>query len=404
MAFAKRLFAILLAAAVTASLISCRKKQPEPEPTPAPTEDANAEFIGHTAAGRVRYWPDGADEDTAEYALFVDYPVFDKTNSAASAINAAMDDYILSLADRVEKDHVPTADGKSYSKATFEVGFARGYLNVIFHVKHGEIAETDALMFDRRGDKMTVFDIFLSYNANIMAANAICLKMEDDPLLPSPDPNVILGEVDREYRVSATDTGCTVWFPPDSVEQGEHAFELSFEDVLGSLVSPEGAFAGFDEYASAQELIRMALLSVIIHAETVENGVLSPYAAGVFMTQAAAGVPSTAGRRIMPKDEFESLYRSCFGEDYPGCDPDSDSVRMEDGVYSISVSAPSFVYNVEPNSVVSDGDTVVITGDLMTGTFGERWSEFVCPVTVTLQRNAESPYGFVLRELIPHYV
>src|SRR5699024_8122445 len=56
------------------------------------------------------YYPEGASQGDAAYALTYDLPVFSGTEPAVSAMNAAIQGWREELLDRVESERLPLAD------------------------------------------------------------------------------------------------------------------------------------------------------------------------------------------------------------------------------------------------------------------------------------------------------
>lgn len=405
-----RIFIILLAAALAAAAVSCRRRSDSPVPTDVPATEAPEDeaFISYTSERRAGFWPEGADAEDFDYACFAAVPVFDDSDTAGAAMNKAVEAYLADLGSRIENQYMPSATAEEpISEVAFEVSFANGFANCVFSEKHGlsdePVTETHTVVLDRRGNEADLRDVFCDYHADAAAAKAIFgIISEHGEGLYDADEVRILGAIDTAHRIIATKEGCAVFFPAGTLapaENGELAFELTFADMLGDKIGESG-FGSFAAYRSALELLRFAANSVVLRGETIENGMLSPYAAGQFMTQLASklGVQSTAGRREFSSAEFDRLYRACFGEAFPGADGES-SVRIEGDSVSVSVLGPKTVCNVDVISVARSGNELAVTGDLMSGAFGDRNSEYSCHAEILLVENSESPFGFTLRDL-----
>ena len=63
---------------------------------------------------------------------------------------------------------------------------------------------------------------------------------------------------------------------------------------------------------------------------------------------------------------------------------------------------PAFEYNVDILSVKREGDTIEIEGDMISGSFGAPDTMFNSHVTVTVEINPESPYGFRVANYMIH--
>jgi hypothetical protein len=402
-----RLLSAIAAALMLAACFACTPSPKPAQPTEAPrvTEIPEAEY---TVSHIVRYWPEEADYDTCDYACVAQVPEFSKSHYAGYAMNAAVDEYLEELSARIEKVYMPSSVAEPpYTEVTFEYKYVRGVTNVIFRETHSYEAqpytETHVIMMNGRGERVNLCDVFMNYHAEERIAAAIAARIAGDPKYYEADAGKILSVIDINERACASESGAVLFIPEGVLapyEEGELEIPVTFEEVLPELLG-EGGIMTLEELTGAVRLMRCAANAIVVRMQEIKAGEAEPYTATAFMGQAVTelGLIPSAGRIEVPKADFEALYSKCIAGEFPGIDADAHDIRLEEGAYSVSAAQPKFVYNIDIIEASPEGDTLTIKGDLIYGAFGYAYTEFVCHTSVTLIKNAESPFGWTLRDL-----
>ncbi len=401
----KKTAVLLLAAALTAAAFSGCRKNGEPSASPAP-EETTAPEAAYSVRHIIRYWPEDADYETCDYALVAEMPQFPLTETYGYAMNKAVEGYFDSLAERIETEYIPASEVKPpHTDVTCRVSQADGITNVVFSETHAypeqPYHETRVIMLNERGEEVNLCDRFLDYHAAEDVSRALEKLISGDNRFYQKTAEEIASFIDLGHGAEATETGCRIYVREGllaPLDEGELGFELEFADVLPKLVGEGGAFT-LDEYRGLIKLLRFVTNAVIVRQDSIEDGRLTPYSACNFMGQAVTELDITpkAGRYSVDKEAFEGLYRACFGAEFPGTDENAHSIRLEDGVYSVSAKQPEYCYNVDILGTERDGDAVRINGDIMFGEFGYAYSEFVLHAAVTVEKNPESPFGWTVK-------
>lgn len=398
----KRSLTLLLALILCLTLVSCGTgSEDEPEATEAPAS--------YTVVKNIRYWPEDADYETCDYALIVDTPKFAGTDTSGYSMNLAVGEYLNGLAERVEKEYMPASVAQPpYTEVSCEVDTVDGITNVVFTESHCYEAqpytETYVLMLNERGEQVNLRDVLLSYHAEDLVASALEKKIAGDGRYYEADAAKILTFLDLVHGARTLDGGFRVYIPEGrlaSLDEGELAFDLTFAEAAPDFVG-EGRALSWEEYRGITELLGYVSNGCVVRGDEIADGAVTAYAATSFMGELAQGLgyAPEAGRISVPADEFEKLFRACFGTDFPGIDTDAHDIRLEDGSYSVRFRRKEYRYNVDMLSVTREGGTVSITGDLMFGDFGYAFTDYICHVSVTLHENSASPFGFTLDEFL----
>lgn len=402
-----KLFKLLPLILAALMLISCRPSEPHEEEPPRVTETPEASY---TVSHMIRYWPEEASYDTCDYACTVQLPVFSKEHASGYAMNAAVDAYLESLAARIETQYMRDASQKPpYTEVTFEHSSANGVTNVLFREKHSwdtePYSETHVLMLNERGARIGINDVFLNYHADERAAEIISKRLEDDPRFPAKSKEELMPFIDAREGVCAIENGARIYVRRGGIaplQEGELAFDIEFSELLPEIFGE--CELDMEQYRGLVMLLRDVSDSAVVRMENIENGSASPYTATAFMARAVRrlGILPKAGRTAVPQKEFEALYAACIGGSFPGTDTQAHDIKLENGEYSVSDSVPAFEYNVDILSVKREGDTIEIEGDMISGSFGAPDTMFNSHVTVTVEINPESPYGFRVANYMIH--
>ena len=351
----------------------------------------------------IRYWPENADYATCDYALIAEMPEFPLTETAGYAMNKAVEAYFDSLAERIESEYIPASVAKPpHTDVTVSVSKAGEITNVVFSETHDYEAqpyhETHTLMLDSRGNEVSLCDWLLDYHAVESVSRALAGLIAGKEGYFEKTPEEIACLIDVRHGAEATEDGCRIYVREGllaPLDDGELGFSLSFAELLPELLGENGVFT-LDEYRGAVRLLNYVSNAVVVRQEGFENGELTPFSACEFMGQAVKelGIDLKAGRYPVGKERFEALYRACFNAEFPGIDESAHSIRLEDGVYSVSAKQPEYSYNVDILSAERNGESVDITGDMIFGSFGYAATEFVFHVSVNIVKNADSPFGW----------
>ncbi|MBR0156369.1 MAG: hypothetical protein IJM20_02480 [Clostridia bacterium] len=397
---------ILLILALAAAMLfaACSKKgEAAPTNVPAVTEAPEVEYSIIKVAC---YWPEDADPDNCDYSLFIEKPEFSQAFTAGYALNRAVDDYIDKLTDRIESRYIPAAvSAKPYTYVTCRVERIDSYTNIIFteneYYEVQPYSETYVLMLDDRGNELNLCDVFMNYHAENLVAEHIAQLIANDGRYYDADAAEIIGALDIAHGAKITPEGATVYIREGLLapfEEGELSFEILFADIAPEFVGEDKALS-FEEYRTLTEFLGLVCDSAIVRGDDIEDGVLTQYAATAFMALASErmGIVPQAGRIAVPETDFEQYFLGCFGTEFPGIDTEAHDIKQQNGNYMVLNKKPEYTYYVDMFSAESDGDSVLITGDITFGTFGYAFTTPVCHVTVTLVRNAESPYSFTLK-------
>ncbi|MCR5611210.1 MAG: hypothetical protein K6F68_05185 [Clostridiales bacterium] len=393
--------AALAVPVIVVLLYALFSKDPVPQKIPEPTEQAAYE-IRHI----IKYWPEDADYLTCDYACIMDKPVFSRTSEAGAAMNKAVDAYFDGLFGRIEKEYMQAGVAKPpYTEVACSLESCRDYTCVLFTEKHCYEAqpytETRTVIMDGRGGEVNANDVFRTYHAEERIAEAVLGLMNasgycyDDVGL-----NDVLARLDISHRFTVDDGGATVFLPEGvfaPYDRGELAFTVPAESIVPKVV---GSAITMEEYEGICGLTDAAASACIVRETDITGGELTPYAATAFMgaCMQKSGRGAEKGRIPVPAAEFEAYYRACFGNDFPGIDRDGFDIKLDNGVYSVSASQKVYEYHVDILGAERSGNELTIDGEVMFGGYGYPYSTPVCRVTIRLIENAESPYGFTLRD------
>lgn len=404
-----RILPLLTAAVIMLAAVlnfGCSGKREKPDPTDEPRV-TDAPPVSYGMTQYVRYWPENADPASCKYSCIVQRPQFSKAYTAGYAMNKAVDAYLDELASRIESDYLPGAlEERPYSQVACSVEVCGSITNVIFSEEHYYEAQlvknVFVLMLDERGNELSIRDVFRSYHADEAAAEAVFSRIKDDPAYFDTDFNLVLAAIDPLHGAKAVEDGCVVYVREGALapfEEGVLEFTLSSEELTPDFVG-NGKTLSVKEYNDIAEFLGLVADASAVRGNDIEGGALTPFAATGFMGRAVKKlrIPPAAGRIEVPKADFEALYRSCFGSEFPGVDTAAHDIKLQDGVYSVSASQREFDYNVDMLLAEREGDSIVITGDVMYGEYGSAYSSFVCHVSITLTKNRESPFGFTLSD------
>lgn len=386
-------------ALVCAAFCACAKPA---EPSVQPTEAPAYETMHY-----VRYWPEDADYDSCDYACVLELPVFSQELTAGYSINREIELYRAELFERIENDYMPSAiTDPPYTEVQCEVVTSGEVTSIVFHEKHCHEAQPEnsvyTLMLDGRGERINLCDLFLNYHAERMTAEAIAKRISGDRRYYQTDTDGILAFLDINHGAKATDTGCTVYIPEGKLapyEEGVLEFDFTFDELAPDFVG-DGKALTLEQYRRLTEFLAFAADGIVVRGDFIENGVLTAYAASSFMGELAQtlGIKPEAGRINIPEEQFLSLYRGCFGTEFPGIDTDAHDIKLEDGVYKVRSTKKSYRYNVDMLEAERNGSELVIAGELWYGSFGYAYTEFAYRVSIVLEENSASPYGFTLKE------
>lgn len=383
------LAAVLLAACLSGCSSCTVGGGDEPSPTPAPQ-------VTYTTTHMIKYWPEEASYETCDYSCVVEIPKFAETFTAGYAMNKAVSEYLLDLDGRIESDYLKNSTAAHpHTEVTLGVEYVPGCTNVIFTEEHAysdtPYIRTHVLMLNDYGYEQNLCDVFLDYHAAERAAGLISEKAGVDYM-------TALAAIDINHGAKATLAGCTVYARDGVLSpagEGEKRFDLSFGEL-----SPASSFDGvsYKEFVSLSRLLRFVSDAAAVRQENIADGKLSAFEASSFMGEycLSLGKAPEAGRVNIPEKEFESYYRSTFGNDFPGVDTDGFDIKHEDGYYRVLYSPKPYEYHVDMLDVRETGGVFTVTGDLLFGAYGYAFSEYVCHVTVTLVKSSESPFGFRL--------
>lgn len=354
----------------------------------------------------IRYWPEDADYDSCDYSCVVQIPQFSLTYTYGYAMNQAVELYIEDLHYRIENDYMLSAIADHpHSEIKCTVEQLRGVTNIIFDEEHDYEAQpnkqTYVLMLDDFGNELNLCDVILNYHAETIIAGLIADRIASDGRFYSLDANNIAPLLDIAHGASATKEGCRVFLREGTIapfEEGELAFNFTFEEIFARFGEAANVLT-FEEYKELTEMLCYCADAAIVREENIKDGVLTPFEATSFMGEAVERfelVPQ-AGRITVSKDEFETFYKNCFGADFPGIESAAFDIKLlDDGGYSVSAGRKPYEYHIDILSAAANGNSITLNGDMIFGTFGYAFTSYVCHVSIVLERNPESPFGFTL--------
>ncbi len=365
---------------------------PLPSPTPVPE-------VEYTLAHHIQYWPEAAGYEDCDYAAVVELPEFSRAFTAGYNMNNAVQGYLDDLFERVENIYMEAAVATPPStEVACEVSRVGTYTNVVFTETHCYEAqptvETFVLILDETGLEVSLCEVYESYHAHEQAAQAISEQY------PDADINAILAEVDIRNGARLTETGCIVFLPEGRFapyELGELAVEIPSSafcpDCIDGILNEDG-------YRLLNRSLGHIVSAAIVREEEFD-GAPSEYVATAFMGDLVLdmGLMPAAGRISVPAEEFESLYRECFGTDFPGIDADAHDITLSDSVYSVSTENQPYAYGIDVTAMERTEDGLCVWGDVIFGNAGYAYTTYICHAAIELAPNAESPFGYTIISL-----
>ncbi len=404
MTFLCAMLACLLLACAFSGCSGRGKPAPSEEPQASEAPDERYEMI-HI----VRYWPEDADYDTCDYACVAEMPKFSLELTSGYAMNREVEAYYDELCQRIETICMPSSNAEPpYTEVTCRVETVSGVTNVVFTEKHCydiiPSVETHVLMLNERGERINLCDVFLNYHTEGLIAGAIKKRIENDARYYDADLEKLLTLIDINTGALVREDGCTVFIREGKLapyEEGELSFDISFAEAAPDFVGENGAVT-LEEYRDLTELLAFVSDGVIVRQDNIENGSVSEYAASSFMGELAQtlGIAPKAGRIPVPEEQFLSLFKECFGTEFPGIDTDGHDIKLENGFYKVRYVGKQYRYNVDITEAVREGSVLSLSGDVIFGDFGYSATQYLCHVRIRLHKNSASPYGFTLESFV----
>lgn len=331
-----------------------------PAETAAPSEEEPAVDSADDAV--TVYFPEDADEATAQYKLVYRVPSFD-SESMTAAVSVFVDELYtrvtserMPLADRVEGEAVPSTV-VDYVVQTAELS-GGVYTNVIFTetASYGDVQETEihTLVSDPDGNECSLAALSGVYAPEAMAAQQVWNIIDREADLYYGDLTVedVMNSLDLFNGFTVAEEGYTVYIPAGVLaDESRGMLEFSF--------ARSGLYPGF--------------VGDVISAEEYES--LLP----VINACAKACGPDYMGFQGTPMDELGTTIVNYYVlGNRTSCDIDMVDytaavatvlgpapVSLVEG--DITIEAPPSAFGMQCDDAYLDGDTLTINGQLMAG-------------------------------------
>lgn len=211
------------------------------------------------------YYPEGASQGDAAYAVTYDLPVFSGTEPAVSAMNAAIQGWREELLDRVESERLPLADraegadlpGTQVTSLCVEAETPLGnFTSVLFYEsdwyenENGAAQRISTLVFDEAGLECNLAAASGVYDPLPLAAQQVWNIMSMDPSAYYGDLTIadVSESLDLYNGFSVAEEGYTLYVQPGILaadESNGRPLEFSFgrnalyPDFVGDLITVE---------------------------------------------------------------------------------------------------------------------------------------------------------------------
>ncbi|MDO4568031.1 MAG: hypothetical protein Q4B99_03630 [Clostridia bacterium] len=373
------------------------------EPTPPVTGSPDGyEDVSTTTL----YFPEGTDEDTAQYRLAYSVPAFGDGDPVASAMSAAVQRYCDSLlrtaqeralsADRAEGEALP------YTEVTCELREARGYTSVVFHESHSYGASVErsvsTLVLDSAGIERPLPYVCGSYDAQRAIAQRILSEITTDAdgfYFRDVDEAGVLRALDLFNGYTVEEFGFRIYIAPATIApqaRGILIFDLAAEELAPEFV---GEIMSFDDYSRLLPELNHLAVALAENYESFSDSAISARAATVYAChRAVAQNPTATGAISLSQDEFDALMLAVFAT-APAIDQSTWPMTESDDGYAISAGYSLPDYGVNITGATAQGDSILLTGTLQFGAAGSATGASVAAaVEIAVRPHSGSPFGF----------
>ena len=367
-----------------------------PAETPAPEQTPETEIIqtvgGYAVKSEELLLPQDLPEEQAVYRLSYQAPVLESESA-----NAAVAIYLDELYTRVTSERMPYADpvdSLPYTRVTFDVQEAELpaglYTNFIFIEEHSFGDEADA-EFDRHvivvgpdGAECCLGAVSGTYFPEDLAVQQVLnvIAYEPDSYYGDLTPDTILASLDLYNGFAVSDEAYTLFIPAGAIAPEERGMvEISFPhralypgfvgDVMDEedysallpMLSAAAAACGpdFTGFAGIPEAtLAAAIISEYLSAQGISFDTAADYAAA-----------------------YADAHRAIFGAE---AQPAGDVIAMESNLP---------FYGVQWEDAHADGETVTLSGQLMSGAPGSSSAAPAATVSAVVQDTGD---GWIIQE------
>ena len=367
-----------------------------PAETPAPEQTPETEIIqtvgGYAVTSEELLLPQDLPEEQAVYRLSYQAPVLESESA-----NAAVAIYLDELYTRVTSERMPYADpvdSLPYTRVTFDVQEAELpaglYTNFIFIEEHSFGDEADA-EFDRHvivvgpdGAECCLGAVSGTYFPEDLAVQQVLnvIAYEPDSYYGDLTPDTILASLDLYNGFAVSDEAYTLFIPAGAIAPEEKGMvEISFPhralypgfvgDVMDEedysallpMLSAAAAACGpdFTGFAGIPEAtLAAAIISEYLSAQGVSFDTAADYAVA-----------------------YADAHRAIFGTE---AQPAGDVIAMESNLP---------FYGVQWEDAHADGETVTLSGQLMSGAPGNSSAAPAATVSAVVQDTGD---GWIIQE------
>ncbi len=372
-------------------------------------------------------FPEGATEETAEYALSVTLPTFpaapqDMANVLATLQNAAevlsdealsrVTDERLPLSDRADGASVPETKlvVKAYSALNGEF-FELVALETWTYLGSDRTERLSASVFTGEGVELSLNDLVGGYSARDIAAQQVynVIDREDGAFYNDISLEDIALGMDTYNGFVVTDGGVVILFAPGAIAPEEALTQRV--QIKRAALWPDGVNDAINgglfteaEYASLIGALRAVACAVAPNYESFEASSPSAYAATAFMTRmltdADCASCSPIPFKTVEKSEYERVYAGYFtakAPDIKGEAPITDgTVLSDDGaIYNVPLATLDD-YAFRPESCSLDGGALILSGALVSGLQSDDAQSVMAVMSVRLIKNASAANGFYI--------
>lgn len=360
-----------------------------PAETPAPEQEVTEEAIqtqdGYAIISEEMLLPQDVPEEEAVYRLSYQAPQFEN-----EASNAAVLVYLDELYTRVISERMPYADpvdALPYTKVTFEVQKAELpaglYTNLIFTEEHSFGSDADA-EFDRHvivigpdGGECCLAAVSGTYYPEDIAAQQVLnvIAYEPNSYYGDLTSDTILSVLDLYNGFVVADEGYTLFIPAGSIAPEDKGMaEISFPHralypgFVGDVMDEE-------DYSALLPVLSAAAAACGPDFTGFSGAPTDELAAAIINEYfLAQGISSAAAV------DYAAAYKTIFGGDIAAAD------------IAITPSNLPF-YGVQWDDAYADGETVTLSGQLMSGAPGSSSAAPAASVSAVVRDNGN---GWIL--------